>query len=114
MLARFDADVIEEAPDLVLWQVGSNSVLRDHPTPAALIREGIEILKANGADVIIVDPQFAPKILAKPDAEHGRRHHGDRARRGGRPVPSLRRDALLARGRAACRSSSSSRRTACT
>ena len=33
MVARFDADVIDEAPDLVLWQVGSNSVLRDHPTP---------------------------------------------------------------------------------
>lgn len=70
MLARFAADVLEESPDLVLWQVGSNSVLRDHPTPAALIREGIAILKANGADVIIVDPQYAPKILAKPDAEH--------------------------------------------
>jgi lysophospholipase L1-like esterase len=70
MLARFAADVLEEAPDLVLWQVGSNSVLRDHPTPAALIHQGIEILKANGADVIIVDPQFAPKIIAKPDAEH--------------------------------------------
>ena len=33
MVARFEADVFEEAPDLVLWQVGSNSVLRDHPTP---------------------------------------------------------------------------------
>jgi lysophospholipase L1-like esterase len=70
MLARFTADVIEEAPDLVLWQVGSNSVLRDHPTPASLIRQGIEILKASGADVILVDPQYAPKILAKRDAEH--------------------------------------------
>ena len=70
MVARFAADVLEESPDLVLWQVGSNSVLRDHPTPAALIREGIEILKKNGADVILVDPQYAPKILAKRDAEH--------------------------------------------
>ena len=35
MVARFDADVIDEKPDLVLWQVGSNSVLRDHPTTAA-------------------------------------------------------------------------------
>src|SRR5438270_12889915 len=32
MVTRFDADVIDESPDLVLWQVGSNSVLRDHPT----------------------------------------------------------------------------------
>jgi acyl-CoA thioesterase I len=70
MLARFVADVIEEAPDLVLWQVGSNSVLRDHPTPAGLIHQGIEQLRANGADVIIVNPQYAPRIIAKPDAEH--------------------------------------------
>src|SRR6185312_1463932 len=30
MLARFDRDVIAEKPDLVLWQVGTNGVLRDH------------------------------------------------------------------------------------
>ena len=29
MLARFDTAVIAEKPDLVLWQVGTNSVLRD-------------------------------------------------------------------------------------
>ena len=41
MLARFETDVIEEAPDLVLWQVGTNSVLRDHPVAeATLIRQG--------------------------------------------------------------------------
>lgn len=69
MLARFVADVIEEAPDLVLWQVGSNSVLRDHPAPATLIHQGIELLKANGADVILVNPQYAPRIIAKSGAE---------------------------------------------
>ena len=31
MLARFDTGVIAAHPDLVLWQVGTNSVLRDHP-----------------------------------------------------------------------------------
>ena len=43
MLARFDNDVIAENPDLVLWQVGTNSVLRDHSlsTHAALLREGV-------------------------------------------------------------------------
>ncbi len=29
MLARLDTAVIAEQPDLVLWQVGTNSVLRD-------------------------------------------------------------------------------------
>ena len=69
MVARFDADVIEEAPDLVLWQVGSNSVLRDHPTPGEVIRQGVERLKASGTEVILINPQYAPKILAKPDVD---------------------------------------------
>jgi len=70
MVARFDADVIDENPDLVLWQVGSNSVLRDHPTPGEVIRQGVERLKASGTDVILINPQFAPKILAKADIGH--------------------------------------------
>jgi lysophospholipase L1-like esterase len=71
MIGRFEADVIAEHPDLVLWQVGTNSVLRDHPiAPAGLvIQRGLEQLKATGADVVIMDPQFAPKVIAKPDAE---------------------------------------------
>jgi lysophospholipase L1-like esterase len=70
MMARFDADVFEEAPDLVLWQVGSNSVLMNHPTPGEMIREGVESLKASGTEVILVNPQYAPKILAKADIGH--------------------------------------------
>ena len=71
MIARFDTDVISEKPDLVLWQVGSNSVLRDHPLlpHSALIREGVQRIKAANADVVLINLQFAPKILVKPDAE---------------------------------------------
>jgi acyl-CoA thioesterase I len=71
MLARFDAEVIAEKPDLVLWQVGTNSVLRDRPLEphTALIHEGLLRLKAAGADVVLIDPQFAPKVNAKPEAE---------------------------------------------
>jgi len=70
MLARFDKEVLAENPDLVLWQVGTNSVLRDDPIAPAgrLIFEGLSRLKAAGTDVILIDPQFAPKVLAKPDA----------------------------------------------
>ena len=44
MLARFERDVIAEKPDLVLWQVGTNSVLRDQPVlpHAALLHAGTE------------------------------------------------------------------------
>ena len=33
----------------------------------ALLREGIAQLKATGADVVLIDPQYAPKVLAKPE-----------------------------------------------
>jgi acyl-CoA thioesterase I len=69
MMARFETGVIAAHPQLVLWQVGTNSVLRDHPlTPhAAQLHEGIDELKAAGADVVLVDPQYAPKVLTKAE-----------------------------------------------
>ena len=70
MVARFAADVLDEAPDLVLWQLGSNSVLRDHPTPAALIHQGIEELKKNGADAAYVpDSDSAAPAQSAPPVE---------------------------------------------
>lgn len=71
MLARFDSEVIAEKPDMVVWQVGSNSVLRGHPLAPAgkLIRDGVRKLKEAGADVILMNPQYAPKVIAKRDAE---------------------------------------------
>ena len=71
MLRRFDSGVIAAKPDLVLWQLGTNSLLRDHPFDgrAASIREGLDKIKRVGADVVLIDPQFAPKVIAKPDAE---------------------------------------------
>jgi lysophospholipase L1-like esterase len=71
MLRRFDEQVIAEKPDIVVWQVGSNSVLRDQPLAphVALIRDGLLKLKDAGAEVILMNPQYAPKVIAKPDAE---------------------------------------------
>jgi acyl-CoA thioesterase-1 len=70
MLRRFDAGVISEKPDLVLWQLGTNAVLRDQAmtSHAASIHDGIAQIKQTGADIILIDPQFAPKVIAKPDA----------------------------------------------
>jgi lysophospholipase L1-like esterase len=71
MLARFTSSVIDEKPDLVVWQMGTNSVLRDRPLDpkATLLHQGLARLKAIRADVILVDPQFTPKVIAKPEAE---------------------------------------------
>jgi acyl-CoA thioesterase I len=69
MLARFEKDVIAAHPDLVLWQVGTNSVIRDHSLAAhgVLLREGIAQLKQAGADVVLMDMQYVPKVLVKSE-----------------------------------------------
>jgi acyl-CoA thioesterase-1 len=69
MLKRFERDVIAENPDLVLWQLGTNSVLHDHEIRGngALLAREIAVLKATGADVVLINPQYAPKVLVHPD-----------------------------------------------
>src|SRR6266516_11347 len=70
MLARFAEAVLAEKPDLVIWQVGTNSVLRGHDVGkvAEDIHEGVARLKAIGIDVILIDLQFAPRVIEKADA----------------------------------------------
>ena len=70
MLRRFDTAVIAQKPDLVLWQLGTNSLIRDHQVDdrGASIRDGLNRIRAVGADVILIDPQYAPKGSAKPMA----------------------------------------------
>jgi lysophospholipase L1-like esterase len=67
MLKRFDKAVVVAKPDLVLWQLGTNSVIRDHKMTdhGAAIRAGLNTIRATGADVVLIDPQFAPKVIAK-------------------------------------------------
>ena len=71
MLARLDSAVIAEKPDLVLWQAGTNSLLRDKALPphASLLHEGLARIRAAGAEVVLIDPQYAPRVLAKPNVE---------------------------------------------
>lgn len=68
MLARFERDVLVYHPQLVIWQTGSNHTLRINSIEgyADTIRQGISRLKAARADVVLMDPQFAPRILARP------------------------------------------------
>jgi acyl-CoA thioesterase I len=65
MLARFERDVVAEKPDLVLWQVGSNAVMRNRALSAqeTLLRTGIVSLRKTEADVVLVDPQYTTAIL---------------------------------------------------
>ncbi|RAI45188.1 SGNH/GDSL hydrolase family protein [Rhodoplanes roseus] len=70
MLARFEATVMAEKPDLVLWQTGTNALLRGLSLDEVrgLVTEGVTRLRAAGVDVVLIDPQYAPSVLAKPQA----------------------------------------------
>ena len=65
--ARLQRDVIAEHPDVVIWQVGTNAVLRrdDLESDEVLLRRGLALLKAGGADVVLMDLQYAPRILER-------------------------------------------------
>jgi lysophospholipase L1-like esterase len=71
MLARLDTAVVAEKPDLVLWQLGTNSVLRDKAVQphAGLLHEGLLRLKATGAEVVLIDPQYTPRVIAKSEVD---------------------------------------------
>jgi acyl-CoA thioesterase I len=71
MLERLDQTVLAEKPDLVLWQVGTNAVLRDHDLQrlGVAIHDGLMRLRASGADVVLIDPQFAPRVIAKAEID---------------------------------------------
>jgi lysophospholipase L1-like esterase len=68
MLARFDRDVLPFHPDLVIWQAGTNGVLRglDAETSRRAVESGVRRLKAAGIDVMLMDLQFAPMVLQHP------------------------------------------------
>jgi len=68
-VARFQRDVLSHRPDLVVWQLGTNDVAwGGHPDDQLKNRvlQGVQILKASGADVILMDLQYAPMVLASP------------------------------------------------
>jgi acyl-CoA thioesterase-1 len=71
MLARMDRELTETNPDLVLWQVGTNALLHEQGVgpQASLIRTGLRRIHESGADAVLIDPQYAPKVLRDPDAK---------------------------------------------
>ena len=75
MAARLERDVLAEHPDLVIWQLGTNTVLRDEAIAPmrAVVEAGLERLREAGIDVVLMDLQYAPAVLAHPeyrDMEH--------------------------------------------
>ncbi len=68
-LPRLDTDAIAVKPDLVIWQVGANGAMEnaDPSNFKKRMAEGIAKLKAAGIDVVLMDNQRSPAILASPE-----------------------------------------------
>jgi lysophospholipase L1-like esterase len=70
MMKRLQVAVLDMKPDLVIWQVGTNAVLRNlDPTETAkLVEDGVARIQAAGADVVLVDPQYSPRVTERAES----------------------------------------------
>ncbi len=100
MMKRLQTAVIDMHPDLVIWQVGTNAVLRnlDPAETAKLVEEGIARIQAAGADLVLVDPQYSPAVNARAESASKMINAARQGRRASsrRHLPALRGDARLA------------------
>lgn len=96
-LARLGRDVIAAHPDLVIWQLGTNAVLRrdDFAADEAMTRQGVAEVQKSGSDVVLMDLQYAPRVLARPSYRKMERLIADTAR--DMHVGLFRRFAVMAR-----------------
>jgi lysophospholipase L1-like esterase len=67
-VVRLQRDLVTEDPDLVIWQIGTNAALRrlDPAVQRDVLRRGIALIKESAADVVLMDMQYAPSVLAAP------------------------------------------------
>ncbi|QHP67417.1 SGNH/GDSL hydrolase family protein [Bradyrhizobium sp. LCT2] len=71
MMKRLQKEVIDVHPDMVIWQVGTNAVLRnlDPGDTAKMVEDGIaRIQAAGGADIVLVDPQYSPAVNQRKES----------------------------------------------
>lgn len=68
---RFRRDVLNEHPDLLIWQTGTNSALMHGDVGDfvdGLVR-GIDRAQAAGMDVVLMTPQLSPRFEAAPQRD---------------------------------------------
>ncbi len=70
MMKRLQTAVIDRKPDLVIWQVGTNAVLRDlDPAETAkIVEDGVARIQAAGSDIVLVDPQYSPRVYERAES----------------------------------------------
>ena len=70
---RLEREIAANRPDLVIWQLGTNEILRDRPMDDifADFRAGEAVLDAADVDVLLIDPQRLPEATTN-DSFRGR------------------------------------------
>jgi lysophospholipase L1-like esterase len=70
MMKRLQTAVLDANPDLVIWQLGTNAVLRgfDPAETEKQIEDGIARIQAAGSDVVLVDPQYSPRVNERAES----------------------------------------------
>ena len=70
MMKRLQTSVIDMHPDLVIWQVGTNAVLRnlDPAETIKLVEDGVARIQATGADLVLIDPQYSPRVNERAES----------------------------------------------
>jgi acyl-CoA thioesterase I len=65
-VARIDRDVLSYKPDLLIWQIGTNDVVWRGIADNAekMLSESVRRIKAAKTDVVLLDLQYAPLVLA--------------------------------------------------
>jgi lysophospholipase L1-like esterase len=68
-LPRIDPDALALKPTLVIWQLGANGAMQHIPPELfkRLLTAGVKRLQAAKVDVLLMDNQKAPAILASPE-----------------------------------------------
>ena len=69
MVPRLGADALAVRPNLVIWQLGANAAMRrgDPEVFRGLVSQGVATLQAGNVDVVLMDNQRAPNIMAAPN-----------------------------------------------
>lgn len=68
-LPRIDKDALGADPALVIWQVGANGAMQHADTSmfAEKVTTGIRKMVGAGVDVVMMDNQRAPMVMASPE-----------------------------------------------
>lgn len=68
MVERFGRDLMPRHPDLVIWQLGTNLMLKSGTMESFTdsLHDGLKTLVSVPADIVLMDPQFVPRVLVEP------------------------------------------------